>query len=300
MYSLEADIHKNDGSILFADEIQLKTTNGKTTTVVAPGFSFITGFKQINSSHILVVDSSIHCVKMVNREDNSNTVFAGLCNAKGFVDGATAKFYFPYSIETDERNPGHLLITDLSNHALRSVDVTSGTVSTVIRTGFNFPRGLTWYSGRLLVCNRHFISEISWSSTGSATNNRLTTFTVDRKFRDGDFSVAQFSYPQEIKQIGVDLVLVADNDNNKLRLLNMSTRKVLPVCVGFSSSCTNGTRLTLSPLSLLIGDEQIYVGGFREIRKLTGKCANTFILETFGNLILLLKEQICAFIYNCI
>ena len=154
---MEFDLYRNDGSVLFTDQDQLKTTKGKTTTVVSAGFGSITGFKQLNYTHVAVVDILRKCVRMVKREDNSNRVLAGTCGTKGLVDGASAKFHDPWSIELDERNPGHLLITEFSNNALRSVDVASGTVSTVTRTGFNSPRGLTWYKTRLLVCNVNYI-----------------------------------------------------------------------------------------------------------------------------------------------
>ena len=157
VYHMEFDLYRNDGSILFADYTNLQNMDKKTTSVVASGFRSVTGFKQLNSSHVAVVDYASHCIRIVNREDNSNIVRAGVCDIKGFVDGASAKFNGPWSIELDERNPGHLLITDLSNDALRSVDVTSGTVSTVIRTGFNYPTALTWYKTRLLVCNVNYI-----------------------------------------------------------------------------------------------------------------------------------------------
>ena len=69
---------------------------------------------------------------MLNRKDDSQDLLAGTCGISGFEDGPTAKFSYSWSIEFDERNPGHLLITDYYNNALRSVDVASGTVSTVI------------------------------------------------------------------------------------------------------------------------------------------------------------------------
>ena len=127
---------------MFSNRKELKTTNGKTTTVVAPGFSSITGLKQIDSSHVAVVDGGNYCIYLVNREADSIIELAGTCGYRGFVDGTSAKFDHPWNIELDKRNPGHLLVTDLFNQALRSVDVTSGTVSTVIRTGFNNPAGL--------------------------------------------------------------------------------------------------------------------------------------------------------------
>ena len=196
---------------------------------------------------------------MYNREDKSKRVLAGECGVSGYVDGVSARFSFPWGVEVDERNPGHLLITDGFNHALRSVDVTSGTVSTVIRTGFYYPRGLTWYNGRLLVVNFNYISEVAWTSDGTATNNMLTgNRTIG--YRDGAFTGAQFYYPFDINQWKDDFFLVADQSNKRLRMLDMTTRKVLPVCIGSTTNCTTSTSLSLGPRSLLISNGAVYVG----------------------------------------
>ena len=159
---------------MFSDSTQLITTNGKQTSVVSSGYGKITGFKQLNSSHVVIVDTLRDCLKMFNRKDDSQALLAGTCGISGFEDGPSAKFFYPWSIEFDKRNPGHLLITDYYNNALRSVDVTSGTVSTVIITGLNHPKGLTWYNQHLLVCNEHYVSEVTWTSDRTATNNILT------------------------------------------------------------------------------------------------------------------------------
>ena len=197
---------------------------------------------------------------MYNREDKSKRVIAGECGVSGYVDGVSARFNFPWGVEVDERNPGYLLITEYDNNALRSVDVASGTVSTVIRTGFDYPTGLTWYNGRLLVSNNHYISEVTWTSDGTVTNNILTG---NRSFgyRDGAFTGAQFHYPSDIHQWRDGFFLVADSDNTGLRLLDMTKRKVLPVCIGFTTNCTTSTSLFVYPHSLLISNNTVYVAG---------------------------------------
>ena len=269
---MEFDLSRNDGSILFDGERNIYSTDKKTTAVVASGLDYILSFKQVNSTHVAVVESNTNRITMVNRKGNSSIVWVDgdlKCDVKWMHD-YDATSYDPYNVELDERNSGHLLFTDRHNHALRSVDLTSGKVSTVIRTGFFHPRGLTWYNERLLVCNEQYISEVSWSTDGAVSNNKLTS-TVALGYRDGDFSIAEFNYLLEIKQIKDELFLVVDRDNRRLRLLNMSTRKVLPVCIGSSASCTNGTTLYPRPYSILISDKEVYVGRYDEIHKLTGK-----------------------------
>ena len=194
---------------------------------------------------------------------------AGSCDISGFADGQAARFNLPRSLAFDKRNPGRLLITDFRNNALRFANATDGVVGTVIRTGFNRPRGLAWHNERLLVCNENYISEVVWDVNGAVSNKRLTIAT-GYGYRDGAFSLAQFSIPVEIQQISPGFFLIADHQNRKLRLLDMFRRKVLPVCDGSLSTCTRGTALAASPNSLLVSNGTVYIGGHPTIFKLTG------------------------------
>ena len=257
---MRSDLYRNDGSILFSHLYKLETTNGKQTSVVISGYRGIAGFKQLNSSHVVIVDHGDHCIIMLKREVNSHVTLAGTCGTSGFEDGPSAKFNRPWGIEFDERNPGHLLITDCYNDALRSVDVTSGIVSTVIRTGLNYPAGLTWYNGRLLVGQfSYHISEVTWSSDGSVTN-KILTGSKTRGYRDGDFTVAQFYKPNDIYQWRDGFFLIVDQDNKRFRLLDMTKRKVLPVCVGSTTNCTTSTFIPNNPRTLLVINDTVYVG----------------------------------------
>ena len=254
---MEFDLYRNDGSILFNNGPLLASK----LAVVTSTSGFINDFKQLNSTHVVIVNYDQHCITMFNREDKSTRVLAGECGVSGYVDGVSARFYYPWGVEVDQRNPGHLLITDQNNGALRAVDVTSGTVSTVIRTGFLVPTGLTWYNGRLLVVNSDYISEVTWKIDGTVTNNILTG-SRNRGYRDGAFTGAQFNNPYNIHRWRDDLFLVADYDNKRLRLLDMTKKKVLPVCVGSTTNCTTSTSLSTNPRSLLIGNDTVYVGGW--------------------------------------
>ena len=120
------------------------------------------------------------------------------------------------------------------------------------------------------MCNVSYISEVSWSTNGAVSNNKLTT-TTDVGYRDGDFSTAQFNHPYEIQQVRDGLFLVADNNNQRMRLLDMINKKVLPVCIGSTTNCTTSTDLSIYPSSLLISNNTVYVGGHQAILKLTGQ-----------------------------
>ena len=270
---MEFDLSRNDGSILFSHREGLKTTDGKKATEVASGFDSVTGFRQLNASHIVLVEHYNHCLKMYNRKDKSAKLFAGKCGLRGHVDGTSAVFGLPWSVVIDERNPGNLLVTEWGNGALRSVAVDSGIVSTVIEDGLLLPKGLAWYNGRLLVCNSGYISEISWDSKGTVSNKRLTTGRRDYRnsgledYRDGDFSIALIDDPAEIQQISDGLFLVLEEE--RLRVMNMFHKKVLPVCIESGPNCAVSTVLRHGDSALLANNESVYLGDYG-ITKLTG------------------------------
>ena len=267
---MEVDLYKNDGSILYSDVNYLKTTDGKSYKTLFLGFVFVSGFLQITNDKVVVVDNLMHCLRLIDRTSNTNRRLVGTCHGPGFADGKNAKFYHPWDIEFDERNPGNLLVTDFSNGALRSVDVEAGTVSTIIRSGLYIPRGLTWYKGSLLITNNHYISELSWNANGAVTNTKLTA-GASAGYRDGAFSSAMFSNPHEIRQIGEDLFLVADYGNHKLRLIDMAKKEVMPVCFGPTDKCNFGSALLLDQIvSILKTDDAVYVGQFHQISKVSG------------------------------
>ena len=65
---------------------------------------------------------------------------------------------------------------------------------------------------------------MSWSTNGAVSNINLTT-TTDVGYRDSDFSFAQFNSPYEIQRVREGLFLVADNNNKRLRLLDMKKKQ---------------------------------------------------------------------------
>ena len=72
----------------------------------------------------------------------------------------------------------------------------------------------------------------------------------------------QFDSPFAIHQWSDGLFLVADYNNERLRLLDMTKKKVLPVCIGSTTNCTTDTSLSVGPTSLLISNNTVYVGSW--------------------------------------
>jgi len=120
---MELDKYKNDGSLLLHTSSGLLTTDGQTTSNLVSVGS--TGFTQLNTTHVVLVDYGNHCIKLLTREDNNIKVMAGSCGTRGYKEGGVGvrQLYHPWGVQIDVRNPGKLVVSEERNHALRSVDM---------------------------------------------------------------------------------------------------------------------------------------------------------------------------------
>jgi len=268
---MELDRYKNDGSLLLGNGKGLLTTDGQTTSTLV---SFdVTGFTQLNVTHTVLVDRQSHCIKLLTREDNNIRVMAGSCGTGGHKKGGVGvgQLRYPWGVQIDVRNPGKLLVTDEYNSALRSVDMKTGELSTVINTGFSYPRGLQWAGRQLLVANHNsYISRVSWSSNETVSNTLLAGSTSHGDVI-GSFDNARFSYPYDIEEVTDNQYLVVDYRNKKLKLMDMKKRIVGPVCFKGEDPCTESSLLPHGPSALLNVGGEIYVGLAPNIYKLSGE-----------------------------
>jgi len=269
---MELDKYKNDGSFLLGTSSSLLTTDGQTTSTLVS--FYVAGFTQINTTHIVLVNRNSHCIKLLTREDNNNKVMAGSCGNAGYREGrvGVGQFHRPYGVQIDVRNPGKLLVTDESNNALRSVDMGTGELSTIIQTDFKRPRGALWAGKNLLIANWYNdVSQVSWSSDGTVSNTLLAGSTTTGGDVIGSFDITRFSRPCEIERVGDNMYLVADFGNRKLKLMDMKKRIVGPVCFKGEDPCTESSLFPHGPSALLNVGGAIYVGMSSKIYKLSGE-----------------------------
>jgi len=95
---MKFDRYKNDGSLLLGTSSGLLTTDGQTTS---PLVSFsVTGFTQLNTTHVVLVDRTSHCIKLLTREDNNIKVMAGSCGTSGYEEGGVGvgQLNYPYGV----------------------------------------------------------------------------------------------------------------------------------------------------------------------------------------------------------
>lgn len=97
-------------------------------------FRLITGFAQVNTTYIVLVDHENHCLRSVSRPQGLATTLAGRCGRPGYLDGEflLSKFYQPYNIEKISNST--LLVTDHNNNAIREINLETRTVITWLQS----------------------------------------------------------------------------------------------------------------------------------------------------------------------
>lgn len=157
-------------------------------------FNRITSFTRLNSTHLLVVDSANHCIRLVHRLTKHTSSFAGGCGKHGFKNGALhlAMFNTPYSIISNgiEYGDNNFYVTDTNNNILREVSSTGHVLTYAI---FNDrPYGITTETvlqKTFFVALPTQVAVINRDHPDSVTYLLQTTVSG---FRDGSFSSAQF------------------------------------------------------------------------------------------------------------
>ncbi|MDN5750147.1 MAG: NHL domain-containing thioredoxin family protein [Pseudonocardia sp.] len=148
---------------------------------------------------------------------------------RGFVDGAPARFSEPQGLVL---LPGdvEVLVADSVNHALRSVRLADGLVSTVAGTGsplrvrvevgdgaaeLSTPWDLAWWNGRAVVAmaGNHQLWSVD-PRTGAAT---VLAGTTNEGLRDGPPEDAFFAQPSGLAVSGDGTLWVADAETSAVR-----------------------------------------------------------------------------------
>jgi len=278
---MEDDWYKNDKSLLFSTDSHLGTTNGKkNTNLVTVSKQDITGFKQLNSTHVVFVVSKKHCVKLLDRINNGVTTIAGTCGWGGYREGkvGTGRLASPSHVAINSENSQSIFITDRVNNAIRAVDLNSGVLRTVIKSGFNFPTSFIATGKKLLVVNKHYISQVTWSTEGVVSNIKIAGSTKSG-YVDGNLSDSRFDYPKAITSLSSNLHLVADFWNKALRLLDLNKKVVGPVCTNGQEYCVKSTPLPYHCWSLQTSGAEVYAGIHGQIHLLTGMFIYIIILS---------------------
>ena len=255
-YFIELDEY-NAGEMIYIHEIALKSTSaGATATIIAGNvneqafkngaasvarFDRPEGFTKTSSICIVVSDTYNKCVRVINLADMGNTVanFSGRCGSQGDKDGLDGKFKRPKAIILDKKNSNQLFVSD-DNQALRTIVISTGEIGTFTETGNALLRLVNYMTqhedGDIFVSAHLSISRVSYED-----KSVKKIVGVKSVRNDGDevglFSEALFSYPAGLQFIGKNALLMADEQNSKVKLIDLKEKEVsyVDVCSGCGS-----------------------------------------------------------------
>ena len=142
---MEVDLYI-PGNVIYTDRNSIRTSNGTVSQIIAGNttqdgyqegtasaarFRLIQGFTQISSTQIVVSDTYNYCLRLVDRASSKTTKLAGQCTKPRYL------FDHPRSVIKDVKKLDQLIVAYGSNRGLRSVDVKTGDVNTLIKA-FSF------------------------------------------------------------------------------------------------------------------------------------------------------------------
>lgn len=290
------------GNIIYSDDVSLQTTDGHTTqtitrnavawefsqsnrvnTTATGKFNSIRGFVQLSPLEVVVVDTSAHCLRKLNRETLEISLYAGQCGTRS---SAPNKFNLPQNIIKDINSPTKLILTDSNNNCLKTVSTGNSSIREVnYFAHVSRPIGIIQEQvyGNFYVTNPSYVYHIGYESKAVTLVGGM----------DGSTDYYRFSvlkYPQDLIPISNNRVVVADSYNDRLQVMTLQS-STDSVCTGEpGASDGKATECTLqSPRSLLLVNQTLYIGENGRIRQIEGRALSKI---TYGHFFFKSKKRI--------
>ena len=271
VHHMELDRYR-PGYLLYTDLTTLMTIDGTTTHLIAGSstqagyregvgadarFYYIPGFAQISEKLVVVADTENNCLRQIDRSNNKTSVFSGQCKSSGYEGGLPGQFNYPYFVVIDKQDKNQLFITDIFSSAVRNVTVNSRVAGTFVQSdSLEYIRRITQEeeSGDLYVTAYNALYRITY------TQRTVTLISGsplgDSGHEDSTLLDSLFDFPSGLIFIRPKTLLIAEEDKDKLRLVDMNSDKVTTLNV------TNSLYL---PNSLLLTNNSLYVGQYKKI-----------------------------------
>jgi len=213
---------------------------GSGTFANAPSnFSYPNGVAIISSSGVIVVgDQNAGLVRLVTPA-GVVTNLAGTVNTFSFAEGTGSAAAFNRPIGVATLPNGNVIVADRDNHRIRLI-TPAGVVTTLAGSGspafgdgtgtgasFNMPTGVAVLSnGNIVVADggNNRIRLVS-TATYAANSGVVTTLAGSGSpaFADGTGTGASFNVPTGVALLSNGTIIVADRDNNRIRLVATAT-----------------------------------------------------------------------------
>lgn len=257
---------------------------------------------------LYVTDTFNHGIRAINTGTQAVTTLSGSLGTSGATDGvsASARFNSPKGITTDGSS---LFVADSGNYLIRTVDKTSGAVSTPIGTSgqsgyvdglgasvkFGNPFAVAATSTFVYVSDpgNNSIRSVQLTGGGAGTVATLagstsgTSGTTDNATA-GQGTTARFNTPAGIVSDGTN-IFVADSGSHTIRMIEISSGKVSTIAgLAGTSGSTDGTDgasarfNTPTGLAINAAGTVLYVSdqNYTKVRKIVLATAGVFTFAT--------------------
>lgn len=283
---MEIDLQTRGGNIhvptiLFSNQYALRKTNGRRVEIIAGDirngyqeaekrgdearFHNITGFAQLNTSQIVVVDYGNHCLRMINRETGTTFPFFGNCSRIS----STGDVYFhkPYSVLFDNSSDS-LLVTVIEASMVYQINMQTKEAFTLM--------AIVRPIGMVTDMNKEFFYFTSLESVYiSKFNTRKNTTTNITAIIDPRFGYGRILEKlTELLLLADGLILVADQKNDLIRVIEFGDRNCIWVFCSGKKPNLNGAHDECElrgPASLLLVGDTLFIGVNNGIQMVNGE-----------------------------
>lgn len=270
-----------DGNLMFHNYKFIASTDGFNVTKLAISHSFRTlkGFLQLNSTHIIIIDKSDHCLFMTTRDTNITLPWIGKCGTSGELDGTgiEALFNNPQSVAQLPWDLNHLVLIEDRGKALRLVNVESQQVSQLAKLGQGIfsPETIKFsaVSKELLIAHGGGISKYNFDT--GLFRDVIVSGISNRDLADHDvYFLRHISMSEDFVSLLNDTVLiVAGYSTHTLFIIDLKRQTHYEICQYDEHGKIDGAHNLCKldwPQSLLLDGDTLYIGESHAIRTMKG------------------------------
>lgn len=228
------------------------------------------------NGNVYVADQGNHVIRKIT-PSGAVTKFAGQAGQSGNVNGnanTVAKFYSPTGIIYHN---GNLYVADLSNSAIRKIDLSTNIVSTVVSSLWT-PHDLVILNNDYFISDQHRIRKYDGNSLSTYVGStQLST----SGYQDGNGTTARFYNIKSIVLNPTDSNLyIADQDNHVIRKAIVCQSFTPNITVNGSTSICSGDSVQLSGPS-----------GYSQYLWSTSDTTQSIYVKTTTSVTLTVKDQ---------
>lgn len=279
------DLYLEESYIVVADSYRIRTLNTLTLefydiageygitgyqngNATQAKFSNVVAFIQPCQSIILVLDSDNHCIRLVDRDSNDTSVFAGICTQAGFHDGALeeARFDSPSDMVLGP-NSAVYYVADSRNSAIREVNAATRNVSTLLRTLSTAMRLSVSWDRALYYTDGLTLHQMNTTTRLHRTLQLATNSSAKRN--DNSSMISSLC---DMLVLPHEVIVSSESAEGRLRIINAQEMNSSTVCNG-SRGLIDGdveSCQMADPCQLLLGRDgkSLLIGTSQGIRKL--------------------------------